>query len=59
MNDLILMKRGYSQNDWIYTGTHSAYRMANPAFWQVIGYGQFTKSGIAVCDDFGNLVQVS
>ena len=61
MNDYIQLRgvKGYSQSDWIYTGTHTAYRLDNRAFWQVIGWCQFTSGGIAVCDDFGNLVQVS
>jgi hypothetical protein len=52
------LKRGYCEPDHIYTGTHTCYRLANRAFWQVIGWGQFTSGGVAVCDDFGNLVQV-
>ena len=59
MSGYISLKRGYCQADHIYTGTHTAYRLPNRAFWQVIGWGEFTLNGIAVCDDFGNLVQVS
>ena len=52
------MKKGYIEDDHGYSGSFSWWRCANPAFWTVIAYGQFTRSGIAVCDDYGTLVEV-
>ena len=38
----------------------SWFRLARDSrFWLVIGHGPFTKSGTAVTDDFGDLVEVS
>ena len=42
-----------------YTGSHSWWRNTiTPRFWSVQGHGQFCESGLAVTDDFGNLVRV-
>lgn len=44
------------------TGTSGVFSWqpstARQGYWYVMGYDQFTTSGYAVVDDFGNLVKV-
>jgi len=44
------------------TGTSGVFSWqpstARHGYWYVMGYDQFTTSGYAVVDDFGNLVKV-
>jgi hypothetical protein len=48
---------GYTDDAHGYSGLFSWWR-GDKNRWHVIGHGQFTVSGYAVVDDFGNLVRV-
>ena len=59
MTNFIRTKNGYTEDDHGYSGAFSWW----PSFvyfgkWHVMGHGQFAKSGLAVTDDFGTLVEV-
>lgn len=50
---------GFVDDNSGYSGAFSWWRSnSDRGFWYVCGCGSFTKSGNAVTDDFGNLVEV-
>ena len=60
MNDYIFTKRtAYTQTDGGYSGSFSWWRnTSRPWLWSVQAHRDFCQSGLAVTDDFGNLVRV-
>ena len=61
MNEYIAFRAGrcFTESDGGFTGAFSWWRKSDDwRFWYVSGYGQFCQSGLAVTDDFGNLVRV-
>lgn len=51
---------GYVDNAHGYSGAFSWWRSdMDSRFWFVAGHGPFCKTGLAVTDDFGTLVEVS
>lgn len=62
MSNYIKTKTGYSDHAHGYSGAFSwfpAWPSLYFGIWCVIGHGQFAKSGFAVTDDFGTLVEVA
>lgn len=50
---------GYVEDAHGYSGAFSWWRSdMDSRFWFVAGHGPFCKTGQAVTDDFGNLVEV-
>lgn len=59
MTNFIRTKHGYSEHDHGYSGSFSWFPSTYFGKWMVVGHGQFTKTGFAVTDDFGTLVEVA
>ena len=60
MSGFISTATGFTNHDAGYTGAFSWCRSCLiPGKWYVCGHGQFAKSGYAVTDDFGTLVEVT
>ena len=58
MSNYIKTKHGYTEDDHGYSGAFSWWPAFNFGKFYIVGHGQFTKSGTAVTDDFGTLVEV-
>ena len=60
MSNFIKTKHGYTEDDHGYSGAFSWFPSPEVGFgiWCVIGHGQFAKTGFAVTDDFGTLVEM-
>ncbi len=56
---MTFLREGYVDDSGGFTGGFSWHRhVHNRNIWWVIGCQQFQRSGDAVVDDFGNLVEV-
>ena len=57
--NMMSLRHGYSQDTCGFTGDYSWWMYSGDRrMWMVTGYEPFTKSGEAVIDNFGNLVEV-
>ena len=60
IDSIFTTRTGYTQAAHGFSGAFSWWRKSDDArFWFVCGHRDFCQSGLAVTDDFGNLVRVS
>ena len=59
INYIFTTRTGYTQAAHGFSGAFSWWRRSDDwRFWWVQGHRDFCESGLAVTDDFGNLVRV-
>jgi hypothetical protein len=60
MNTMLMKTAGYTDDCNGYNGSFSWWRNKLDArFWSVCAHTAFGRGGLAVTDDFGNLVKVA